>query len=96
MALSIFKVKIHPHGWRVTDPDLIDHPSFLGSNGLYLDVADDHSLNSDSREPKPFFIHFKDTGRVTLKTPNGYYAIAEQTGLLKASATEQNATEWEY
>ncbi|OWA51106.1 Protein singed [Hypsibius exemplaris] len=66
------------------------------SNGLYLDAGDDHCLNADSKDPKPFYIQFRDSGRITLKTPNGYYAVAEQTGLLKASATEQNATEWDY
>lgn len=63
---------------------------------MFLNAGDDQVINSDSKEPKPFFIQFRESGRITLKAPNGLYAVAEQTGLFKASADEQNATEWEY
>ncbi|XP_055351618.1 protein singed-like [Paramacrobiotus metropolitanus] len=67
-----------------------------GPNGLYLNVGDDQVINSDAKEPRPFFIQFRESGRITLKAPNGRYAVPEQNGLFKASADEHSAAEWEY
>ena len=69
---------------------------FAGGNGHYWAVDGEGNINSDSKEPQPFFFQLVGQSKFVIKASNGCFLKGEQNGIVCANVDFAKATHWEF